>query len=468
MTMAVLRMTGETHRALGEALIRPDGRESAAILLCRESHGGELYLARTIKRAEALHSSDCHVTWSGEALNEAQDLAEEEGLSVILCHSHPSGALEFSVIDDESDRETMGSLFSGWLGGQAPRRHGSLIMTSDGAMTGRLYERTGNGEPMDRIMVSGDSISLFDRVSGICARRRDFPRAFGSGMTELLGRLSVTVVGVSGTGSVVAEQLVRLGTGHVRLVDFDRVEGKNLNRIINSTARDADRGVYKSEMMARAGRGFGSGSEIESRCTTIIDRETLLATARSDVIFCCVDSLDAREVCDSLSAAFLIPLIDVGVTILTRLDGDGNRQIADVLGRIDYVRPGGASLLDRGVYSPESLRREYLQRNAPDTYAAEVAEGYIQGVADEAPPVIAVNMKAASSAVLEMVGRLCPYRMEGNEGFSRTILRMAEGEEEHMGEGEFELTEQPLLAQGDMEPLLGMPILAEQTGRGAQ
>ncbi len=466
--MAVLRMTGETHRALGEALLRPDGKEAAAILLCRESHAGELYLARTIMPAEVLYSTERHVTWSGDALHEAQNLAEEEALSVILCHSHPSGALEFSAIDDESDRETMGSLFSGWLGNRAPRRHGSLIMTPDGSMKGRLYERAGEAEQMDRIMVSGENISLFDREFGDGAGRRDFPRAFGPGMTELFGRLSVTVVGVSGTGSVVAEQLVRLGAGHVRLVDFDRVEGKNLNRIVNSTARDANRGVYKSEMMARAGRGFGSGSEIESRCTTIIDRETILATAKSDLIFCCVDSLDAREVCDSLSAAFLVPLIDVGVIILTRLDGNGDRRIADVLGRIDYVRPGGPSLLDRGVYSPESLRREYLQRNAPDTYAAEVAEGYIQGVADEAPPVIAVNMKAASSAVLEMVGRLCPYRIEGNEGFSRTILRMAEGEEEHMGEGEFGLTEQPLLAQGDMEPLLGMPILAEQAGRVAQ
>lgn len=466
--MAVLRMTGETHRALGKVLVRPDGKEAAAILLCRESHAGELYLARTIIAAEVLYSTKCHVTWSGDALKKAQDLAEEEGLSVILCHSHPSGALEFSVIDDESDRETMGSLFSGWLGDRAPRRHGSLIMTPDGSMMGRLYERTGEAEQMDRVMVSGESISLFDHEFGKGAKRRDFPQAFGPGMTALLERLSVTIVGVSGTGSVVAEQLVRLGIGHVRLVDFDRVEGKNLNRIVNSTARDAERGVYKSEMMARAGRGFGSGSEIESRCTTIIDRETILATAKSDLIFCCVDSLDAREVCDSLSAAFLVPLIDVGVIILTRLDGDGDRRIADVLGRIDYVRPGGPSLLDRGVYSPESLRREYLQRNAPDTYAAEVAEGYIQGVADEAPPVIAVNMKAASSAVLEMVGRLCPYRIEGNEGFSRTILRMAEGEEEHMGEEEFGLTEQPLLAQGDMEPLLGMPILAEQTGRVAQ
>ena len=461
--MTVLRMTGEIHSALVEALIRPDRREAAAILLCRESHGGELYLARTVRPAEVLRSTECHVTWSGEALNEAQDLAEEEALSVILCHSHPSGTLEFSGIDDESDSVTMESLFPGWLGDRAPRRHGSLIMTPDGTMKCRLYERAGEAEVVGRIMVSGVSISLFDHGLGGGALRRDFPQAFGRGMSELLGRLSVTVVGVSGTGSVVAEQLVRLGVGHMRLVDFDRVERKNLNRIVNSTVRDADCGMYKTEMMAKASRTFGSGSEIESRCTTIVDREALLATATSDLIFCCVDSLDAREVCDSLSAAFLVPLIDVGVTILTRVDGNGDRLIADVLARVDYVRPGGPSLLDRGVYSPESLRREYLQRNAPKAYAAEVAEGYIQGVADEAPPVIAVNMKAASTAVLEMIGRLCPYRVEGNGGFSRTILRMGEGAEEHMGEWEFERTEQPLLSHGDMEPLLNMPVLSGRT-----
>ena len=175
-----------------------------------------------------------------------------------------------------------------------------------------------------------------------------------------------------------------------------------------------------------------------------------------------MDSLDAREICDSLSAAFLVPLIDVGVTILTREDREGKLQIADVLGRIDYVKPGGPSLMDRGVYSPESLRREYLQRNAPEAYAVEVAEGYIQGVADEAPPVITINMKTASTAVLEMIGRFCPYRMESNRRFARTILRMAEGEEEHFEEREFVTTEHPLLAHGDIEPLLNMPILSKQ------
>ena len=460
MRKIVLRMTDEIYIALIKALVRSDGKEAAAILLCRESHDGYLYLARMVKLAEVFCSSTHHVTWSGEDLNEAQDLAEENFLSVILCHSHPSGALDFSSVDDESDSLTMQSLFSGWLGSRAPIRHGSLIMTPDGKMKGRLYDQGHQAKPIDKIVVSGESIRFFDRDSRFNSEQKEFPQAFGSGMTDIFGQLSVTVVGISGTGSIVSEQLIRLGAGHVRFIDFDRIEKKNLNRIVNSTVEDADGEVYKTEMMARVGRNFGSGSELESRCTTIINRETILATATSDIIFCCVDSLDAREVCDSLSAAFLVPLIDVGVTILTRIDEYGHRKIADVLGRVDYVRPGGPSLLDRGVYTPASLRREYLQRNAPEVYATEVAEGYIQGVADEAPPVITVNMKTASTAVLEMIGRICPFRMEANQQFSRTILRMAEGEEEHFEEQEFDTTEQPLLAHGDMEPLINMPILS--------
>jgi hypothetical protein len=56
-------------------------------------------------------------------------------------------------------------------------------------------------------------------------------------------------------------------------------------------------------------------------------------------MFCCVDTLEARQVADLVAAAFLIPLIDVGVTIPVRKAG-ARVAIADVCGRIDYVQPG--------------------------------------------------------------------------------------------------------------------------------
>ena len=53
--------------------------------------------------------------------------------------------------------------------------------------------------------------------------------------TPKLQNLSVAVVGCSGTGSPVIEQLARLGVGRLLLVDPDVVKVKNLNRILNTT-----------------------------------------------------------------------------------------------------------------------------------------------------------------------------------------------------------------------------------------
>lgn len=78
------------------------------------------------------------------------------------------------------------------------------------------------------------------------------PMAFTAESRDELGRLSACVVGVSGTGSIVAEQLARLGFGQIILVDFDRVEQKNLNRILNSTESDAGLNVLKVDSMRRA------------------------------------------------------------------------------------------------------------------------------------------------------------------------------------------------------------------------
>src|SRR3546814_11825274 len=75
-------------------------------------------------------------------------------------------------------------------------------------------------------------------------------------MTAELGRLSALVIGVSGTGSIVGEQLARLGLGRVPVVDFDRLDVKNLNRILNPRSADAAATRPKAEPFAHAGTGI--------------------------------------------------------------------------------------------------------------------------------------------------------------------------------------------------------------------
>ncbi|MHA6766946.1 ThiF family adenylyltransferase [Sphingobium ummariense] len=188
------------------------------------------------------------------------------------------------------------------------------------------------------------------------------------------------------------------------LIDFDRIERRNLNRLLNATLSDAQRGAVKVEMMAAAiteYRGDGVAIPVES---SIDSRDAVIAAAQGDVLFSCVDTNHARQIADLMATAFVTPLIDMGVTIPVRTTADGF-AIADAVGRIDYVQPGRSTLRSRGVWSPASVRAEYVAINAPDQHAQEIAAGYIDGAIEEAPAVISLNMRAAAAAMIEFLAR---------------------------------------------------------------
>jgi hypothetical protein len=206
------------------------------------------------------------------------------------------------------------------------------------------------------------------------------------------------VIGVSGTGSLVAEQLARLGLGRVILIDFDRVERKNHNRIVNSVLADVAAHRLKVESFMRAVDGYRGPGVAVPVARSITTREAVEAAAAGDVLFSCVDTLEARQIADLIASAFLHPLFDVGVVVPVRDDGE-RHAIGDVCGRIDYVQPGGATLQDRGVYTPATIRAEYLRRVAPEAHRQEVEAGYIRGIVEEAPGVITLNMRAAPASV---------------------------------------------------------------------
>ncbi|EQD31482.1 UBA/THIF-type NAD/FAD binding protein, partial [mine drainage metagenome] len=133
-----------------------------------------------------------------------------------------------------------------------------------------------------------------------------------------LGRLTAGFIGVSGTGSVSAEQGCRLGFGRVKLIDFDRVEMKNLTRILNSTLRDAHARRLKVEAFAEAVSAYRGGGVAEPIPLSILSRDAVIAAGQCDVLFCGVDSLEARQIADLIATAFLLPLFDVGVVIPVR------------------------------------------------------------------------------------------------------------------------------------------------------
>lgn len=451
--ISALTLTADLHARLRRHLLPGDGLEAAALLLCARTPGPRTRLlahdAILVPYAICSRRETGFLTWPGLAIEEAIDRAEADDLAVVLLHSHPNGFFGFSSADDDSDRITMPALDAA-LG----PLHGSAIMVPDGAILARTYTPEGSAELIERVSVAGINIKYFWSDKGAQPR----PVAFTSSMTQEVGLLCACVIGVSGTGSVVAEQLARLGFGQVILIDFDRLEVRNLNRILNATRAGAAAQQLKVEAFAEAiisYRGHGVAVPVAASIST---REAVLAASQADVLFSCVDTLEARYFADLIAAAFLQPMIDVGVSIPTRSAGR-EVAIADVCGRVDYVHPGGSSLRDRGVYDPVALRAEYLRRAAPDAHLGEVQAGYLKAINEQAPAVISLNMRAASAAVLEFIARAYPYRLDGNVGFARTQFSLAAGEEEHLPDDAFPRFNHAVLGRGSKEPLLGLPAL---------
>ncbi len=457
MPETTLAFSGVLHAEVKGHLFPPDGMEAAAILICTRTPGSRLRLlvreVILVPHAACKRRERDAITWPGEYLEQAIDVAEPAGCTVVLIHSHPGGLFGFSAADDKSDQMVIPSLFHAF-----GTVHGSAVMTADGAVRARLYDPGLQERPVDLVTVSGDDLQYWWADKATDLSPGDRPIAFTSGMAAELGRLSALIIGASGTGSIAGEQLARLGFGRVRVVDFDRIEWKNLNRILNSSRADADANRLKVEVFAEAVYGYrGEGIAIPVPAS-ITTREAVLAAADCDVVFCCVDTLEARHIADLIAAAFLLPLFDVGVVIPVRKKGD-TFAVADVCGRIDYVQPGGSTLLDRGIYTPESLRGEYLRSVAPEAHQQELEAGYLKGLIEEAPAVITLNMRAASACVNEFIARAYPFRLGPNHLYARTEFSLAACEEEYIAETAFTRSPNLILARGNAEPLLGMPML---------
>ncbi len=459
-----LVLRAQQHAVLKKHLFPGDGMEAAAVVLCtRQRIRGHLkLLARKlilVPHAECERAPD-HLQWPGEYLDQALNEAHADDLAILLVHSHPTGYPEFSALDDASDAEVIEALFLGRIDAAVDgwRWHGSAIMLPSGAMRARVYDETYNARAMDLIAVYGDDLAFcwHDDLASFSQR----PLPFTTDMSSELGRLHAVVVGVSGTGSIVAEQLVRIGIGELTLVDFDHMEHKNLNRILNSRLEDAESKRPKVDVVKNAALGVRPELRIHVVKQSLGQPSAIELAAAADIVFSCVDTDTGRHLCDRLASAMLQPLFDVGVSLPVQ-DAPQGPVIANIAVRTDYVQPGGATLFDRGIYTTAGLAAEALRERDPDAFKEQVAEGYMPGTDEEAPSVICVNMLGASRVVLEFIARTYPFRFEGNRAMAHYQDDQVIRDIEQRSEDDFCGNPFDVLGTGLAAPLLGLPDLED-------
>jgi len=81
----------------------------------------------------------------------------------------------------------------------------------------------------------------------------DFSRQsfLGTRAEDILANTRATIVGLGGGGSHIAQQLAHIGVGEIRLLDPDKIEASNLNRLVGATDLDVKNKRPKVEIAKR-------------------------------------------------------------------------------------------------------------------------------------------------------------------------------------------------------------------------
>jgi len=398
------------------------------------------------------------VVWPTRYVDPLLAEALKHDLAIAKIHSHPTGYSGFSESDDSADLSFLGSVHNSLETGQP---HLSAVMLPDGRTFARVLLPDNSFSPVELVSIVGNDLKYWyaERNFSLPEFMLRHAQAFGEGTVQLLQRLRIAVVGCSGTGSPLIAQLVRLGVGYLVLVDPDRVEEKNLNRISFTTREDATKGRRKVEVIDEAIHRMDLGTKVVTFTEYLERPEVVRAVAECDLVVGCMDSMSGRDVLNRLATFYSLPYIDLGVQLRAKAEGG----IDQVVGAVHYLQPGLSSLYSRGVYDYDTVRAELMKRHDPHEYEKQLKEKYIKGVQEDRPAVVSVNTQVASMAVNELLARIHCFRYEPNEEFAAQWLALHEGR--IFRKSEQDLPKCPVLekhvGRSDVVPLLDRPELTE-------
>lgn len=390
--MIELRIAATDMQTLRSALLSL-GREQCAILFA--SHGsGEDGCDRLLVRDMALpvpgdyeKSGVDHAELKPEFVARVAKRARLDDLSLVFVHTHPGeNPAHFSSIDDHGEAE-----LAAFLARRGQTNIHAAMVLSLGGLRARVLARSDEVRVVsvgDRLTVEFDPKATDEDVDLQFDRQ---VRAFGASGQQSLQGLRVAIVGLGGTGSIIAQQLVHLGVRDFILVDADHLEVTNLNRVVG--ARPEDIGRSKVDVAQRYLDHFAPNVKVRPVIGDVVRASVARRLIDADVILCCTDSHGSRSVVQQLAYQYLLPCIDVGSTITADAG-----EVTGIFGRVQLLGPDQPCLWCTDLLRSEEVRRDLMSEFERKT------DPYIPGVHEPAPSVISLNGTVVSLAVTMLLG----------------------------------------------------------------
>lgn len=393
------------ERTARQHLLRADRQEDLCFALWHPSTGATRQTAlvqQLILPLAGERKVHGNASFEHHFFERALRAAAREGAGLALLHSHPLGRNWQGMSPDDISTEQ----------GRAAATFGAtrlplvgLTIAGDGNWSGRFWERVAprryakNDCATVRVVGERLQVTYMDALAPPPRTNEAQIRtvsAWGERKQADLARLRVGVVGCGSVGGFIAEALARTGFVDPVFIDYDRIETKNLDRLLFATR--ANVGEYKAPALVEhlRGRATAEGFNPLPIVAAVYEEEGFRAALDCDALVSSVDRPWGRHVLNLIAYAHLIPVVDGGILVRkNRRD-----ELSAASWRAHTVTVGHRCLECIGQYDSGMVQVER------DGYLDDPT--YIEGLAKDHPlrareNVFAFSMACASLQMLQLL-----------------------------------------------------------------
>jgi hypothetical protein len=398
-----IKISQPDFEELRRLVLNDHPQEGAAFALAGVAMGKDIMdvlIRRPVSIPKELFTiqEEYHLRLSSQAINGLISLCEKNKLGAVLCHSHPSD-IPYSPTDDFGEKRVIDVLRQ-FIPKDAPT---ASLLFYPGGVRGRLW-LPGVARPMaiSEIRIIGSAIQNISFEKSIKKTKIDselFDRqilAFGEFGQKMISSVKVGIVGVGGTGSPTAEQLIRLGVQDLILLDKDFFDKSNITRVYGTFNSDLPQkpfktsSPYKADLVAKHLKRINPNATIRAIVEDVVSQKGASTLLDRDIVFLCTDNHWSRAVVNEIVYQYFIPTINMGVRIDTK-----DEAILGA-GAVDVLRPDLPCLWCRGAVRAEQVSAE----STPVKERQElIREGYAENVETNAPSVISLTTTVSSLSV---------------------------------------------------------------------
>jgi hypothetical protein len=398
-------MAGAIDFSARRHLLREDGQEDLCFALWNPSYGRSRTTAlinKLILPVAGERTVHGNASFEPICLERALTEASSVGAGIALLHSHPDGEGWQGMSGDDvaTEQGIAGAVF-----GATGLPLVGLTLAGDTTWSGRFWIRAAprvyKRHNCSSIRIVSEELKvLFNPLLAPSPVSNNEQirtvAAWGKTSQANLTRLRVGVIGAGSVGGMVGEALARTGFEDIMLLDFDRVEEHNLDRLAYATRHDVGR--LKVEAMAEHLATCATAKPFLSEpiVAAIYENEGFRAALDCDVLFSCVDRPWGRYVLNLIAYAHLIPVIDGGISVrANRLD-----KIAAADWKALTAMPGRQCLRCAKQYDAGLVQMEREGLLDDPTYIEGLPKGHPLKAREN---MFAFSMSCASLQVLQML-----------------------------------------------------------------